>query len=72
MSVVGVLAPLYLLQIGIGRCDPYTVMVTVAALPVLTFAIKGFSPAYAWSWPTALDVAIVSGFLLLDVVAARR
>ncbi len=72
VSVVGVLAPLYLLQIGIGRCDPYTVMVTMAALPVLTFAIEGFSPAYAWSWLTALGIAIVSGFLLLDVVAARR
>ncbi len=72
VSVVGVLAPLYLLQIGIGRCDPYTVMVTMAALPVLTFAIEGFSPAYAWSWLTALGVAIVSGFLLLDVTAKRR
>lgn len=49
VSVVGVLAPLYLLQVGIGRCDPYTVMVTMAALPVLTFIIEGFSPLYTWS-----------------------
>ncbi len=71
VSVVGVLAPLYLLQIGIGRCDAYTVMVTMAALPVLTFAIEGFSPAYSWSWLTALGVAIVSAFLGVDVAAKR-
>ncbi len=47
------------LQIGIGRCDPYTVMVTTAALPALTFAIEAISPAYAGWWLTALGVAIV-------------
>lgn len=71
VSVVGVLAPLYLLQIGIGRCDPYTVMVTMAALPVLTFIIEGFSPLYTWSWLTAAGLAVVTAFLLLDVVARR-
>jgi len=71
VSVVGVLAPLYLLQVGIGRCDAYTVMVTMAALPVLTFIIEGFSPLYSWSMPTAAGLAIVTGFLLLDVLAKR-
>lgn len=71
VSVVGVLAPLYLLQIGIGRCDAYTVMVTMAALPVLTLAIEGFSPVYAWSWMTVAGVFVVSAFLLLDVIARR-
>ncbi|WP_244497195.1 DMT family transporter [Aureimonas sp. D3] len=71
VAVVSVLAPLYLLQMGIGRCDPYTVMVTMAALPVLTFALEGFSPAYAWSWPTATGVAVVFGFLLVDVAAKK-
>lgn len=72
VSIVGVLAPLYLLQIGVGRCDPYTVMVTMAAQPMLTLCIEGFSPAYAWSSITALGIAIVSGFLILDVAANRR
>jgi len=72
VSVVGVLAPLYLLQIGVGRCDPYTVMVTMAVQPIFTLGIEGFSPAYAWSSLTALGVAIVSGFLILDVAAERR
>lgn len=71
VSVVGVLAPLYLLQVGIGRCDTYTVMVTMAALPVLTFIIEGFSPLYSWSVLTAAGLVIVTAFLLLDVVAKR-
>lgn len=71
ISLVGVLIPLYLLQIGIGRCDPYTVMVTMAALPVITFAIEGFSPVYTWSWLTAIGLFIVSVFLLLEVMGKR-
>ena len=69
VSLVGVLAPLYLLQVGIGRCDAYTVLVTMAALPVLTFVIEGVSPAYIWSLPTAVGITIVSIFLLLDVAS---
>ncbi len=71
VSLVGVLVPLYLLQVGIGRCDPYTVMVTMAALPVITFILEGFSPVYSWSWMTGLGLLIVSLFLLLDVVAKK-
>ncbi|MDQ0458252.1 EamA family transporter [Rhizobium paknamense] len=71
VSLVGVLVPLYLLQMGVGRCDPYTVMVTMAALPVITFVLEGFSPVYSWSWMTGLGLLIVSAFLLLDVFAKK-
>lgn len=71
VTVVGVIAPLYLLLVGISRCDPYTVMVTMAALPILTFAIEGFSPVYSWSWITAIGLAIVTTFLLVDVFARK-
>lgn len=72
VSVVGVLAPLYLLQVGIGRCEPYTVMVTMSALPILTFLIEGFSPRYTWSGMTVAGLAVVTAFLLIDVVANTR
>jgi len=72
VALVGVLAPLYLLQVGLGRCDPYTLMVTMAALPVLTFLFEGFSPRYDWSWTTAIGLAIVTAFLLLDIVRGRH
>lgn len=71
ISLVGVLVPLYLLQVGIGRCDPYTVMVTMAALPVITFVFEGFSPVYSWSGLTAVGLAIVSTFLVIDVFAKK-
>lgn len=71
VTVIGVLAPLYLLQVGIGRCDAYTVMVTMAALPVLTFIIEGFSPLYAWSWLTAAGIGVITLFLLVDVISKR-
>lgn len=71
VAVVGVIAPLYLLLFGISRCDPYTVMVTMAALPVLTFGIEGFSSVYSWSWMTAAGLAIVTTFLLIDLFARK-
>jgi drug/metabolite transporter (DMT)-like permease len=71
VGFIGGLVPLYLLQVGIGRCDPYTVMVTMAALPVLTFIIEGFSPLYVWSWLTAAGIGVVTLFLLVDVMGKR-
>lgn len=72
VSLIGVLLPLYLLQVGIGRCDPYTVMVTMAALPVMTFIIEGLSPVYSWSWLTAGGVLIVTLSVFTDVFLAAR
>lgn len=72
VSAVGVLVPLYLLQVGISRCNPYTVMVTLAALPVLTFAIEGFSSRYEWTFATAIGLAIITGALLWDAMARRK
>jgi drug/metabolite transporter (DMT)-like permease len=69
VTMIAVLAPLYLLQVGIERCDAYTVMVTMAALPILTFIIEGFPPLYAWSWLTAAGIGVVTLFLLVDVMA---
>ncbi|WP_285201188.1 hypothetical protein [Rhizobium sp. CG4] len=43
----------------------------MAALPVLTFIIEGFSPLYAWSWLTAAGIGVVTLFLLIDVIAKR-
>ncbi|WP_280138637.1 hypothetical protein [Mesorhizobium sp. 1M-11] len=37
-------------------------------MPVLTFTIKGTSPLYSWSWPTAAGLLVVTAFLLLETV----
>ncbi|MDO4232303.1 MAG: EamA family transporter [Lautropia sp.] len=72
VSLLGVTLPLYLLQIGIGRCDTHTVLVSMAALPVITFALEMLSPVYAWSWLTAVGVLVVAAFVLLDMLMSRR
>lgn len=71
VAALGVVAPLYLLQVGIRRTHPYTVMVTMAVMPIITFVLQGFSPAYAWTWPTALGLAIVGTFILGDLARNR-
>jgi drug/metabolite transporter (DMT)-like permease len=47
VAALGVVGPLYLLQVGIRHTDPWTVVVTMAAMPLVTFAMQGLSPAYA-------------------------
>ncbi len=71
VSIIGVLAPLFLLQVGISRCDPYTVMVTLAVLPILTFAIEGVSSKYQWSAATAVGLAVITGAVLWDASRSR-
>lgn len=71
VTVVGVLAPLYLLQLGIEKCDPYTVMVTMAALPVITYVLEGFSPAYVWSVETLVGLAIITAALMTEIFMPR-
>lgn len=71
VATFGVIAPLYLLQVGIGRTNPYTVMVTMASMPIVTFAIQGLSPAYAWTWLTAAGLAVITGFLLVDLLGGK-
>ncbi len=69
VAVLGVVLPLYLLQVGIERSDAYTVLSTMAALPVFTFALEAFSPAYRLSWLTASGVCVITMTL---VFAARH
>lgn len=71
VTLLSALAPLYLFQIGIRRTDPYTVMVTMSAMPVITFLIEGLSPAYRWSWATAAGLAVLTAFLLLDMTRKK-
>ncbi|MDO5289592.1 MAG: hypothetical protein Q4F13_08150 [Pseudomonadota bacterium] len=57
VAALGMLVPLYLLQAAIGRCEPYTIMVCMAAMPVFSFA---------------LGVALATAMLLWDVGVAQK
>ncbi|WP_341235509.1 hypothetical protein [uncultured Sulfitobacter sp.] len=72
VTSISVLVPLYLLQVGISRCDPYTVMVTMAALPVLTFFFEGFSSKYQWSCATAAGLIVITSAVLWDVSVRKK
>ncbi len=69
VGIVGTILPMCLLQIGIEKTDPHTVMVIMAAMPVFTFLIEGFSPIYTWSMPTAFGLLVITAFVALDTLA---
>lgn len=71
VATFGVIAPLYLLQVGISRTNPYTVMVTMASMPIITFAIQGLSPAYAWTWLTAAGLSVITIFIIIDLFIGK-
>ncbi len=72
VAVLGVALPLYLLQIGIERSDAYTVLSTMAALPVFTFILEAFSSAYRLSWLTAAGITVITATLLFGVRESKR
>ncbi len=67
VTVLSVLAPLYLLQIGVQHCEPYTVLVTMAALPVMTFLAEGLFLKYQWSIATFIGVTIITASVIWDL-----
>lgn len=71
VAAIGVLAPLFLLQIALRTSDALTVMICFAAQPLLSFLIAIPSPAYAWDMTTLCGVLIVTLFLGFDIVAQR-
>lgn len=66
VGVLGVTLPLYLLQVGIARCDPLVVVISMASLPVITYVFEMFFSAWQWSWGTAAGVLIVTFFVALE------
>ncbi len=72
VSVIGVLAPLLLMQIALGRTDALSVMICFAIQPLLSFLIAIPSPAYDWDAITLLGVVCVSLCLAFDVLCQTR
>lgn len=49
VTVVGVMLPMYLLQLGIQYCSTLTVMMSLCFVPVFTFFFQLFDPRLSWS-----------------------
>jgi drug/metabolite transporter (DMT)-like permease len=67
----GTIIPIILLQMGIERSDPHTVLVMMAAMPIFTFLFEGFSSLYVWSALTGAGLVIIAALVLLDVFRAH-
>ncbi len=72
VGAVGVLIPLLMLQIALRRTDELTVMICMAAQPILSFLLSLPSPAYEWSALTLFGVLVVTAFVGMDIAAQRR
>jgi len=71
VAALGTLIPLLLLQAALRRTDEVSVLVCMAALPILSFLISLPSPAYEWSWITLAGVLVVTLFVGWDIWAGR-
>ncbi|MCR5858025.1 DMT family transporter [Mesorhizobium sp. J428] len=72
VGLLGTVIPMVFLQMGIERSDPHTVLVMMAAMPIFTFALEGFSPLYVWSPLTAAGLCVIALFIAFDAISARR
>jgi drug/metabolite transporter (DMT)-like permease len=63
-TVLGVIAPLWLLQRGILLCEPFTVAALLALAPVLTYLFQGFDARMQWSVASALGCLVVAAFTI--------
>ncbi|WP_078554377.1 DMT family transporter [Bacillus alkalicellulosilyticus] len=72
LSFLGVLLPLYMLQVGIKYCDTFFVMVTIAFVPIFTFIFQLLDPRIGWSTTTLIGILNLTLFALLGVYLKNR
>jgi drug/metabolite transporter (DMT)-like permease len=61
-TVLGVVAPLWLLQRGIIASEPFTVAALLALAPVLTYLFQGFDARLQWTVTSAVGCVVVTAF----------
>ncbi|WP_433927037.1 hypothetical protein AB3662_28975 [Sorangium cellulosum] len=70
LSIIGIVFPLYLLQVGIQRLEPVSVALIVTAAPILTFLLQMFDDRIAFS-VTSLALIVLITLLVSTSVVAR-
>lgn len=68
---VGVIVPLLLTQIALRKIDELTLMICLAAQPLVSFLFAVPSPAYAWNNLTLAGVIVVTMFVGLDMATGK-
>lgn len=59
VTVVGVMLPMYLLQIGIQYCSTLVVMMSLCFVPIFTFFFQMFDSRLSWSPITLLGISLL-------------
>ncbi|MFG6150099.1 EamA family transporter [Halobacillus sp. B23F22_1] len=67
VSIIGVVLPLYFLQVGIQYSETFFVMMSLSFIPIFTFAFQFFDPRIHTSYHSLLGVTVILGFALFSV-----
>ena len=68
ISFATVIAPLYLLQLGIEKLEPITVSFALNTLPILTYLLQLFDQRLVFSYSTLVAVLLSFGLTLYGVL----
>lgn len=76
-TFLGLIIPLYLIQVGIKNSNPLFVSVTLSLGPVFTFIFQLLDPRLKWSWISLLGIVclclfIVSKVLIQNITITKR
>ncbi|WP_437487588.1 DMT family transporter [Sorangium sp. So ce1014] len=72
IAIFGVIIPLYALQVGIARCEPIVVALTLATAPLFVYAVQFFDARLHASPITLVGVALLTMFTAVGAIGGLR
>jgi drug/metabolite transporter (DMT)-like permease len=63
VTAIGVMLPMYFLQIGIQYCSPLIVMMSLCFVPIFTFFFQMFDTRLSWSPVSLLGISLLFIFI---------
>lgn len=69
IALLGVIVPLYLLQLGIERCEPVTVSLLLSCLPAFSLLLQLFDPRLSVSYYSVAGIILCVGFTGIGVIS---
>jgi drug/metabolite transporter (DMT)-like permease len=68
ISFLGIIIPLYSLQLGIQRCEPLVVSLALSIGPVFSFLLQRFDQRLALSLSSFVGIAFICGFTVVGAL----
>lgn len=69
IALFGVIIPLYVLQLGIERCEPVTVSLLLSCLPAFSLLLQLFDPRLALSYYSVAGIILCVGFTGIGIIS---